>query len=61
MVYSTGVVPVTEDLAEQISLALQLIFKLKREYYEICGFVRERMSLAIVISNSLLLQGLLDK
>ena len=32
-------------------------FKLKREYSEMCGFVRARMSLAIARYNSLLLSG----
>ena len=32
-------------------------YKLKREYSEMCGFMRVRMSLAIVRSNSLLLHG----
>ena len=34
---------------------------MKREYSEMCGFVRARMSLAIVRSNSLLLHGPWDK
>ena len=35
--------------------------KLKQEYWEICGFVRARMSLAIVRSNILFLQGAREK
>ena len=42
-------------------LAALLSYKLKREYSEICGFVRASMSLAIVRSNSLLLRGPRDK
>ena len=38
-----------------------LSYKLKREYSEMCGFVRARMSLAIVRSNSLLLRGSCEK
>ena len=42
-------------------MAALLSYKLKREYSEMCGFVRARMSLAIVRSNSLLLRGPRDK
>ena len=38
-----------------------LSYKLKREYSEMYGFVRARMSLAIVRSNSLLLRGPQEK
>ena len=54
MVYSTDVIPGVEVLAAQKRLAALLSYKLKREYSEMCGFVRAWMSLAIVISNSLL-------
>ena len=55
MVYSTDVIPTAEDLAVHKRLAALLSFKLKQEYFELCGFVRARMSLVIVGSNSLLL------
>ena len=45
----------------QKRLAALLSYKLKREYSEMCGFLRARMSLAIVRSNSLLLRGPRDK
>ena len=61
MVYSTEGIPRVEALAEQNSLATVLSYKLKQEYSEMCGFVRVRMSLAIVRSNSLLLCGPRDK
>ena len=57
MVYSADRIPRVEALTTQKRLAKLLIYKLKREYLEMCGFVRERMSLAIVRSNSLLLRG----
>ena len=55
MVYYTDGIPGAEALAAQKRLAALLSYKLKREYSEMCGFVRVRMSLAIVRSNSLLL------
>ena len=61
MVYSADGIPGAEALAAQKRLAALLSYKLKREYSEMCGFVRERMSLAIVRSNSLLLCGPWDK
>ena len=61
MVYSTEGIPVAEALAAQKMLAALLSYKLKREYLEMCGFVRARMSLAIVISNILVLHGTRDK
>ena len=61
MVYFVDGIPRAEALAAQKKLAALLSYKLKREYSEICGFVRARMSLAIVISNSLLLRGPCDK
>ena len=57
MVYSADRIPVAEALAVQKRLAALLIYKLKREYSEMCGFVRARMPLAIVRSNSLLLRA----
>ena len=61
MVYSTDVIPGVEVLAAQKRLAALLSYKLKREYSEMCGFVRAWMSLAIVISNSLLLRSTHNK
>ena len=61
MVYSADGIPGAEALAVQKRLAALLSYKLKREYSEMCGFVRARMSLAIARSNSLLLCGPLDK
>ena len=57
MVYSADRIPGAEALATQKMLAALLSYKLKQEYSEMCGFVRERMSLAIVRSNSLILCG----
>ena len=61
MVYSADGIPGAEALTAQKRLAALLRYKLKREYSEMCGFVRARMSLAIVRSNSLLLRGPRDK
>ena len=55
MVYSADETPRAEALAPQKRLAALLSSKLKREYYEMCVFVKARMSLAIVIYISLLL------
>ena len=49
MVYSADRIPGAEAIAAQNRLAALLSCKLKREYSEMCGFVRERMSLAIVM------------
>ena len=57
MVYSADIKPGTEALVAHNRLAALLSYKLKREYSEMCGFVRAMMSLAIVRSNSLLLRG----
>ena len=57
MVYSANGIPGAEALAAKKRLAALLSYKLKREYSEMCGFVRGWMSLAIVRSNSLLLYG----
>ena len=54
MVYSSDGIAVAEALDAQKRLAALISYKLKQEYSEMCGFVRERMSLAIVSSNSLL-------
>ena len=60
-VYSADIITRADVLAAQKRLATLLRYKLKREYSEMCGFVRARMSLAIVISNSLLLRGPCNK
>ena len=57
MVYSADEIPGAEALSAQKRLAALLSYKLKQEYSEMCGFVRARMSLEIVRSNSLLLRG----
>ena len=51
MVYSADRIPRSEALAAQKRLTALLRYKLKREYFEMCGFVRARISLAIVRSN----------
>ena len=61
MVYSSEGIPRAEDLAAQKRLAALLSYKLKGEYLEMCGSVGARMSLAIVMSNSLLLRVPCDK
>ena len=61
MVYSVDGIPVAEALAAQKRLATLHSYKLNQEYSEMCGFVRARMSLAILRSNSLLLRGPCDK
>ena len=61
MVYHADRTSEAEALAAQKILAALLSSKLKREYSEMCGFVRERISLAIVRFNSLLLCGPRDK
>ena len=57
MVYSTDRIPGAEALSAQKRLDVLLGYKLKREYSEMCGVVKSRMSLAIVRSNSLLFRG----
>ena len=57
MVYYSDGIPGAEALAAHKRLAALLSYKLKREYSEMCGFVRARMLLAIVRSNSLILCG----
>ena len=57
MVYYMDRIPGVEALAAQNRLAALLRYKLKREYSEMCGFVKARISLAIVRYNSLLLCG----
>ena len=60
MVYSADRITGEEALAAQKILAALLSYKLKREYSEVCGFVRAIMSLAIVRYNSLLPRVLRD-
>ena len=57
MVDSTYIIPGTEAIEAQRHPASMLRNNLKREYSEMRGFVRARMSLAIVISNTIPLQG----
>ena len=61
MVYSADGIPRAEALAAHKRLSVILSYKLKRQYSEMCGFVRARLSLAIVRYNSLLLHGPRDK
>ena len=61
VIYSADGIPGAEALAVQKRLAALLSYKRKREYSEMCDFVRARMSLAIVRSNSLLLCSPCDK
>ena len=56
MVYSAEKITGAEALATYKRLAGLISYKMKQEYSEMCGFVRARMSLAIVRSNSLLLR-----
>ena len=57
MVYFADGIPGVKALATQKRLAALLIYKLKQEYSEMCGFLRTSISLAIVRSNSLILRG----
>ena len=57
MVYSAYGIPGADALAAQKRLAALLSYKMKWEYSGMCGFVKARMSLAIVKSNILLLRG----
>ena len=61
MVYYADVIPGTEALAAQKILYALLSFQLKQYYFELCVFVRTRMSLLIVKSNSLLICSPWDK
>ena len=56
MVYYTDGIPGAEAFAAQKRLAALISYKLKLEYSEMCGFVRAKISLAIVRSNSLLIR-----
>ena len=57
MVYSADRIPGAEVLVTPNRLAALLSYNLKQGYSEMCSFVRARISLAIVRSNSLLLRG----
>ena len=62
LVYSVDRIPGAEALTAQKRLATLLIsYKTKWEYSKMCSFLKARISLAIVRSNSLLLRGLQDK
>ena len=61
MVYSADGITGTEAVAAHRRLASLLSNKKNREYLEMCGFVRARVSLAIVRSNTLILRGARDK
>ena len=51
MVYSAYGIPGTDAVVAQRRIYSLLSNKLKQEYLEMCGFVRARISLAIVIFN----------
>ena len=57
MVYSADGISGAEVLATQKRSAALLSYNLKRKFSEMCGFVRAKMSLAIVRSNSRLLRS----
>ena len=57
MVYSVDGMAGDEARAAEKKLASALAGKWKREYSEMCGYVRVRMSIAVVRSNTLLLRG----
>ena len=57
MVYSADRIPRAEYLTAQNILVTLLSYKLNWEYSEMCGFVRARMPLATVRSNSLILRN----
>ena len=61
IVYSADRMPGAVALSVEKRLATLLSYKLKREYSEMCVFLRARMSLAIVSSNSLLLHSPCNK
>ena len=54
MSYSATGIPIVESLATQKRLSAILSFNVKQEYSQLCDFMRERMSLTIVIPNSLI-------
>ena len=61
MVFYGDGIPGREAVAAKQRLYLLLSNNLKQEYLEMCGFIRDQMSLTIVKSNTLLLRGGRDK
>ena len=61
MVYFADGITGMEAVAAKRCLDLLISNKLKRGYSEMCVFVRDMMSLAIVRSNTLILHGARDK
>jgi len=57
LIYSVDGMACKEARAWEKRVASLLASKMDRPYSEMCGFVRSRMSLAIVRSNTLLLRG----
>ena len=57
LVFSANVIPGKEAWDNTWKMASYLRFKLKREYFEACNFLRTRMSLSVMKSNTLLLWG----
>jgi hypothetical protein len=57
LVYSVDGVAGPETRGAEKRLAFHLAKKWNREYSEMCGYVRTRMSIAVVRSNTLLLRG----
>ena len=57
LIYSVDGMACKEARAWEKRVASLLASKMDRPYSEMCGFVRSRMSLAIVCSNTLLLRG----
>ena len=57
LVYSVDGMPCKEAKAFERRIASLLASKWERPYSEMCGFVRTRISVAIVRSNTLLLRG----
>ena len=57
LVYSCDGVPGTETAAAEKQLARLLAEKWTRDYSEMCGYVRTRMALAVVRSNTMMLRG----
>ena len=55
MIYSADRIPGEEALDTQKRLVALLKFKMKREHSELCGFVKARVYLGMVRSNSLIL------
>ena len=55
MVYSAHIINKEEYMAAQKRLSALLSSNMKQEYSEMCGFLKARMSLAILRSSSILL------